>query len=113
MLYYGLLQGMLLLLGARGVVVATCTSHVLLFIRDRVFVWLLVCCCCLVEQFIEFGLHPQELHLSRSMRSEFLHGWCQKWDLLVAYLPRPTLRTEANSYLVLHDDVLWMGIYTQ
>ena len=81
---------MLLLLGARGVVVATFTSHVLLFIRDRVFVWLLVCCCCLVEQFIEFGLHPQELHLSRSTRSEFLHGWCQKWDLLVAYLPRPT-----------------------
>ena len=71
---------MLLLLGARGVVVATFTSHVLLFIRDRVFVWLLVCCCCLVEQFIEFGLHPQELHLSRSTRSEFLHGWCQKWD---------------------------------
>ena len=47
------------------------------------------------------------------MRSEFLHSWCQKWDLLVAYLPRPTLRTEANSYPVLHDDVLWMGIYTQ
>ena len=44
-------------------------------IRDRVFCvasWC-VCCCCIVEQFIEFGLHLRELRLIRSTRSEFLH----------------------------------------
>ena len=33
-----------------------------------------VCCCCLVEQFIEFGLHPRELRLIRSAHSESVHN---------------------------------------
>ena len=41
-MFYGLLQGMLLLLGARGVAVMTCVRHMCYYYyRDRVYVWLL------------------------------------------------------------------------
>ena len=88
-----LLHGMLLLLGAHGEGIIVCVRHMLLLLaRAAGDVY------CLVAALLSSSLtlHPQELCRMRSALQQIFYRWCQKWDILVAPLPRTTLCTENN-----------------